>query len=172
MKALKKLNLAFILIFLIYSFAFSQPLRYRLYEELDLTDKQIDEINKLRDEHFKSMSDLRNNLQKLYIDMRSEWRNPKPDKKKLESIQDKINDIRNKMSKQRLNHWFDIYNLLDDSQKEKFKKFRAEFFGRFLSAPLSPKQKEKIIIKKRFPGRGLGPCGMGFDQDYLWFYNE
>lgn len=170
MTMLKNFGVALVFILIAQITATSQPLRVYLYDNLKVTDKQRAEIDKLIDEYQKTMIDLRSELKKLYIDMKSEWKSSKPDKRKLESLQDKINDIRNKMSKQRLNHWFDIYNLLDETQKEKFRELRSEFFSKFLDRPLL--QKERIKIKKRFPGKGLGPCGEGFGPGWFWFYDD
>jgi DNA repair exonuclease SbcCD ATPase subunit len=138
----------------------SQPYRGYLMDKLNLTDKQLSEIEKLRDNHLKQMSDYRNELQKLSIDLRTEWKKANPDRKKIESITNQMSEIRNKMQKARLNHWFDVYNQLDDKQKEIFRDFRSEFFkdGRFWG----PRFRKGF--DRGFPryGRGLGPCCMGF----------
>ncbi len=148
-----------VVFFLIFTSTFAQPMRGYLIDKLDLTEKQLNEIQKLRDSHLKVMSDYRSELQKLAIDIRSEWRNPAPDKKKIESLMDKMNEIRNKMNKQKLNHWFEIYNLLDEKQKIKFKEFRADFFkDRFFDGS---KFRREFFFRKRGYGPGLGPCGAG-----------
>lgn len=145
---------------------FAQPYRGYLIDKLNLSDKQISEIEKLRDEHLKKMSDFRNELDKLAVDLRSEWRKSTPDRKKIESLTDKMSDIRAKMQKQRLNHWFDVYNLLDEKQKEKFRDFRSEFFKdkKFWG----PKFRKDVFPRKPGYGRGFGPCGMGYGP--LWDY--
>lgn len=146
-------------LFLMFNSTFAQPMRGYLIDKLDLTEKQLNEIQKLRDSHLKFMSDYRNELQKLAIDIRSEWRNPSPDKKKIESLMDKMNEIRNKMNRQRLNHWFEVYNLLDEKQKIKFKEFREDFFkDRFFGGP---KFKKESFFRKRGFGSGMCPCGLG-----------
>lgn len=148
-----------VVLFLMFTLSYAQPKRGYLIDKLDLTEKQLDEIQKLKDSHLKVMSDYRNELQKLAIDMRTEWRKSVPDKKKIESLIDKMNEIRNKMNKQRLNHWFEIYNLLDEKQKVKFKEFRENFFkDRFFDGP---KFKREYFHRKRGFGQGLGPCGLG-----------
>lgn len=148
----------FSVLFLMFTSSLAQPMRGYLIDKLDLTEKQLNDIQKLRDNHLKIMSDYRSELQKLAIDIRSEWRNPAPDKKKIESLMDKMNEIRNKMNKQRLNHWFEVYNLLDEKQKVKFKEFREDFFkDRFFGGP---KFKREFFFRKGF-GLGLGPCGAG-----------
>lgn len=160
MKAKFNLALIGLLIAVFAGSMFAQPRRPYLYDKLNLSDQQITQIEKLRDQHLKKMSDYRNELSKLAIDLRSEWRSSNPDKKKIESLQNKMNEIRTKMSQDRLNHWFDIYNLLDEKQKEKFREFRSEFFkdGKFWG----PKIKKEFLPRRPGFGRGLGPCGMGY----------
>ncbi len=138
----------------------AQPRREYLNDKLNLTQKQIDDIQKLRDEHFKVMSDYRNELQKLAIDLRAEWRKTNPDRKNIEKLMSKMNDIRAKMNQQRIDHWFNIYNLLDEKQKETFKKYRAEFWGerRFRK----PGFGRGLFYGRPPMGKGWGPCGAGF----------
>lgn len=137
----------------------AQPYRGYLIDKLDLSDKQLNDIEKLRDDHLKKMTDLRSELEKLGIDLRSEWRKSSPDRKKIEALTDKMSEVRAKMQKQKLNHWFDVYNLLDEKQKEKFREFRSEFFkdGKFLG----PKFRKEFFRQKPRIGRGFGPCGCG-----------
>jgi Spy/CpxP family protein refolding chaperone len=144
---------------------FAQPRRSYLYDKLSLTDQQISQIEKLRDQHLKKMSDYRNELNKLAIDLRTEWRSSNPDRKKIESLTNKMSELRSKMNQDRLNHWFDVYNLLDEKQKEKFREFRSEFFkdGKFWG----PKFRKDLPLKKPGLGRGFGPCGMGYGPWWL-----
>jgi DNA gyrase/topoisomerase IV subunit A len=156
----KKLSLivfAFLMIAFVSS-SFSQPKRTYIYDKLNLTEQQITQIEKLRDQHLKKMSDYRNELNKLLIDLRSEWRVLNPDKKKIESLTNKMNEIRSKMSQDRVNHWFDIYNLLDEKQKEKYREFRGGFFKdkKFWG----PKFKREFFLGRPWFGRGSCPCEM------------
>lgn len=143
----------------------AQPFRGYLMDKLNLTDKQITDIEKLRDEHLKKMADLRNEIDKIAIDLRTEWRKFVPDKKKIESLTDKMNEIRSKMQKQRLSHWFDIYNLLDEKQKEKFREFRSEFFDD--DKLWGPKFRKHHLRGMPGFGRGFGPCGIGYGPWWL-----
>lgn len=162
-----KINfLTILLVMLVFAGSvFAQPRRPYLYDKLNLTDQQISQIEKLRDQHLKKMSDYRNELSKLAIDLRSEWRNSNPDKKKIEALTNKMSELRSKMNQDRLNHWFDIYNLLDEKQKEKFREFRSEFFrdGKFMG----PKFRKNLPPRKPGFNRGLGPCGMGYGPWWL-----
>lgn len=160
MKPLINITVLLLMVIVFSNNVFGQPFRPYIYEKLNLTDKQITEVEKLRDTHLKRMSDYRNEITKLGIDIKSEWRSVNPDKKKIESFMNKIGDIRSKMNQERVNHWFDILNLLDEKQKEKFRELRADFFGdkKFWGR----KYKKDFYPRKPGFGRGLGPCGMGF----------
>lgn len=160
MKAKLILSIVFVLFLGLFVNLFSQPYRGFLIDKLNLSDKQLSELEKLRDAHLKKMSDFRNEIEKLAIDMRTEWRKSNPDRKKIDILTDKMSEIRNQMQKQRYNHWFDIYNLLDEKQKEKFREFRSEFFedGKFWG----PKFRKGYFLGKPGFGRGLGPCGLGY----------
>lgn len=96
-------------------------------DKLNLTDSQKEEIDKIRDAHQKDMIGYRSELQKLRIDLKNQWDAAKPDKKQIESIVDKMAAVRSKMNKERISHWFDVYNLLDDNQKQLFKEMRGKF---------------------------------------------
>lgn len=145
----------------------AQPLRWRLYDKLNLTDKQLEEIQKLQDEHIKNMLDLRNQLDKLAIDLKREWNKETPDKKTIQDLSKKMNDIRSKMQNLRINHWFDIYKLLDDKQKEKFQELRSKFIERGLG--FKPWFDGRYKPKYYLPRRGLGPCGAGLGP---WWYKD
>ncbi|MCX8009968.1 MAG: periplasmic heavy metal sensor [Ignavibacteria bacterium] len=94
----------------------------RLVEKLNLTDKQKEDLAKLRAEHQKQMVDMKSEIQKLQIDLKTAWREKDLDRKKMEAITDKIAESRKKMAKLRLNHWFDVYSKLNEEQQLTFRK--------------------------------------------------
>ncbi|MBM4176463.1 MAG: periplasmic heavy metal sensor [Ignavibacteria bacterium] len=96
-------------------------------KELDLTKDQQAQIEKLRYSHQKAMIDYQAEIKKLSVDMKNQWKAEKVEKKNIESAMDKISQVKSQMQKVRLAHWFDIYNLLDDQQKETFKQMRHRF---------------------------------------------
>lgn len=102
-------------------------MKCRIAEKLDLTADQKVQIDKLRDKHQKSMIDYQAEMKKLSLDVKNLWKAEKPDKKQIESATDKLSALRSKMQKEKLAHWFDVYNLLDDKQKESFKEMRQNF---------------------------------------------
>ena len=86
----------------------------------DLTEEQEEQIEDLRTDHWKAMSEHRSDMRTLsaeYQDlMAGDDRNPK----KAESKIDEITDLKNKMMKERQNHREEIRNLLNDEQKTYF----------------------------------------------------
>jgi Spy/CpxP family protein refolding chaperone len=96
-------------------------------KKLDLTKDQQAEIEKLRDIHQKSMIDYQAEMKKLLLDVKNLWKAETPDKEQIEAAMDNISALRSKIQKERLAHWFDVYNLLDDKQKETFKEMRQKF---------------------------------------------
>lgn len=83
----------------------------------DLTEEQEKQIEDLRTDHWKAMSEYRSDMRTLraeYQDlMAGDDRNPK----KAESKIDEITDLKNKMMKERQNHMGEIRKLLNDEQK-------------------------------------------------------
>lgn len=131
------------------NFLFDKKFGRPLIEKLNLSDKQKEELAKLRSEHQKQMIDLKSEIKKLEIDLKSAWHEKDLDKKKIEAITDKIAESRKKMAKLRLNHWFDIYSRLNEEQKEIFRDMRGK---------MTEKIQERVReFRGRFQGDFRGP---------------
>lgn len=148
------------------STAFTQrrDMEGKMAKKLNLTDAQKEDFLKMRTAQQKEMIGYGADMKKLELDMKDEWASEKPDKKKIDGIMDKIADIRLKMAKGRTDHWFQMYNKLDDNQKKEFKKTSGQFM----------KAKRDKMGKPGFQGRGMkrgmgkmnGKCpGMGMNPD-------
>jgi Spy/CpxP family protein refolding chaperone len=97
---------------------------HRMIENLNLTDDQQTKVDDLRIKHQKEMIDLRSDLDKARLDVR-ELKNKKDfNRSDLLSLTEKMNNIKNKIALARTNHQMDVYELLDDKQKEEWKDFR------------------------------------------------
>lgn len=118
--------------------------------KLDLTADQKVQIDKLRDKHQKSMIDYQAEMKKLSLDVKNLWKAEKPDKKQIESAIDKLGALKSKMQKEKLAHWFDVNNLLDDKQKESFKEMKQNF-GKGM-------RQRMHRMRGDFPGRMGRPC--------------
>lgn len=98
----------------------------RMIEKLNLTDDQQTKVDDLRIKHQKEMIDLRSDLEKAGLDLK-ELKNKKDfNRSDLLSQIEKMNNIKNKIALARANHHMDVYELLDDKQKEEWKDFNPE----------------------------------------------
>ncbi len=98
-----------------------QPKLKHIVKELNLTDKQKDELSKIRSEYQKKIIDLKADQQKLRIDLKNEIINMNLDESKILSISSKISDLQAKIKESRMKMWLESYKLLDDKQKEIWK---------------------------------------------------
>ncbi|RPI69893.1 MAG: hypothetical protein EHM47_13100 [Ignavibacteriales bacterium] len=90
----------------------------RPIEKLNLTEEQENKISDLRTNHQKKMTDYKAELEKAKIDMRDIRNSSGVSRNNLISAVEKMNDVKNKMAVERINHHMDVYELLNDEQKE------------------------------------------------------
>lgn len=95
----------------------------RMLEQLNLTPDQKDQIAKLRTENQKKMIDLKSEIQKTRLEIKDQMRQKDPDESKILDLTKKISSIQSEMKQNAISTWFKSYRLLDDKQKEVFKKF-------------------------------------------------
>lgn len=111
---------------------FAQPeqkFNKRLYKErsiekLNLTEEQENKISDLRTSHQKKMADYKAELEKAKIDMRDIRESSDISRNDMIAVVEKLNDIKNRMAIERTNHRMDVYELLNDEQKEIWKEQR------------------------------------------------
>jgi Spy/CpxP family protein refolding chaperone len=126
---MKTLILSLVTLFLVTSInstTFAQPkqkfhkkmFKERMIEKLNLTKEQGDKISDLRSDHQKKMADFKAELEKAKIDMRDLRDNSDLSRAEMISAVEKVNNIKNKMALERTNHRMDVYELLNDEQKE------------------------------------------------------
>lgn len=96
------------------------PLR-ECVEELNLTDAQQTQIEKLRLEHEKKVVQQRARLQEARIEMRSQMRSEKPERAALEKAARAMTDARSQMEMARLDHWLEVRALLTPEQQKLWK---------------------------------------------------
>jgi len=92
--------------------------RERIIDKLNLTEEQKDKISELRSSHQKKMADYKAELEKAKIDLRDLQNSDELNRNNIISAVEKINSIKNQMAIERTNHRMDIYELLNDEQKE------------------------------------------------------
>lgn len=94
--------------------------------ELNLSDEQIDKINSLNFEHRNLMIDLKADLEKAKLAKRHELRADNPDKSKVLQATGQMSEIKAKMAEMRVNHRFDMRDVLTKEQLDKWKECRQD----------------------------------------------
>lgn len=97
-------------------------------ESLNLTDSQEEQIEKMRIDNRKEMIDLRANLQKAEVELREIKLKKDFTRDEYVSAVEKINDAKNQIALARANHRMDVYNILDDNQKEQWLEMSDRFY--------------------------------------------
>ncbi|CUT01279.1 Spy/CpxP family protein refolding chaperone [Candidatus Kryptobacter tengchongensis] len=137
-----------IALFLITSLSFSQMLGPRfgfppddniwqrgitkLYDELKLTDEQKSKIQNLFFEFRKNQADIIGKLNKARIELQELLYAEKPDKSAIDKKTDEISAYMKELTKNRVNHWMNIQQVL------------------------TPEQRKILKDKLGYPGLGLG----------------
>lgn len=104
-----------------------ERMRDRIEEKLNLTDSQKDKIEELRINHQKKMIDLKANLEKKKVELRALRNSDKLNRGELLKLTKEISDIKNSMAVEMANHQMDIYELLDNNQKQIWREMRPGF---------------------------------------------
>ena len=87
---------------------------------LELDDKQLDELGKLRLEHRIGNIELVAEQRKLRLKMRMELLKSEPSRKELERFAGEIGIVRGKIQKNRIDHLLKVREILDDDQWKRF----------------------------------------------------
>jgi Spy/CpxP family protein refolding chaperone len=114
-----------LLVFMVTSDAFSQPSRRgpgngNRFENLNLTDSQKEKVQVLRENHLNQVNNLRDELDRLRIDKRALMRSKDIDRSKVMAHEKKMIELREQIALSRMEFRLDVYELLDDKQKEQF----------------------------------------------------
>lgn len=97
-------------------------------EELDLSDKQVEKIQKVFNDMQSSMIDLRAEMQHMRLEMRQLMAADQPDEKAISQLVQKINDKRAEMEMARIKAMLEVKKILSDEQFEKFQAMKP--FGK------------------------------------------
>ncbi|MEE9443404.1 MAG: Spy/CpxP family protein refolding chaperone [candidate division Zixibacteria bacterium] len=95
-------------------------------EALELTDGQIDKIKSIRLSHHEAMIDLRADLKKLELHLHNEMHSDSPDKNRALSINSDIAELKGRVSEMKMNHRFDIREILTVEQVKKLDKLKTK----------------------------------------------
>jgi len=95
----------------------------------DLTPDQLEKMDALREANLKEMLPIRTDLEIKRIELEALWRADEPDAKKIVAKVKEIGDLQEKMEVARINHMFDIRNLLTPEQRKAMRKMGPGMMG-------------------------------------------
>jgi Spy/CpxP family protein refolding chaperone len=83
------------------------------YEDMmgDLSDEDIQKMNKQRETFFKSTEDLRQKIYQKKLAMESEFAKKNPDAKNAANLQKEISDLRAQMDQKRIEHMIEMKKI-------------------------------------------------------------
>ncbi|MBU0475929.1 MAG: hypothetical protein KKF62_17425 [Bacteroidetes bacterium] len=94
----------------------------RMEANLKLTDDQVAKISDLRFKHENLVIETQNEIQKNRLVVRKMMTDNKIDQKELLKLTSNNSELQAKIKLSRTTMWLDVYNLLDDTQKEQWTK--------------------------------------------------
>ena len=111
---------------------------YPMYKSLNLTEKQQDQISTMKINHKMEMVDLKANLQKNEIELTSLKNEGNYTRDQYLAAIRSINSARDEIAIARAEFQMDVYQLLDDKQKQEWNKMSFNFGER----------REKRVMRK------------------------
>ena len=128
----------------------------RMQSVLNLTDEQTTTISDLRFEHEQMALEANSEIQKHRLIVRKMMTDNNIDQEKLIKITNENSELQGKIKLSRTALWLEVYNMLDDTQKEQWTKT----FGQNGRGGKSAKG----IHKQGRGGYGNNDCGGRFNQ--------
>lgn len=98
-----------------------------MQKRFNLSDSQIESIQNLRNTLDKDMIDLKADLDRLKLEKKDLFNSNKFSKSSLKDIEEKLIAQQTKIRMKHLDFRMSVYDLLDDKQKEEWKKTGANF---------------------------------------------
>ena len=126
------------------------PGHFKLFKELNLTDKQKDDLANLRSEHQKQVIDLNSQIEKLRVDIKDQLRENNLDENKILDLTKKISDLQAQLKESSVKMWLNSYKLLDEKQKEIWRNNAPMFMERM--GPM----RSRMGKQGRFQHNGFG----------------
>ncbi len=93
-------------------------------EELGLNDAQVQKIQQIHTKYQEQRIDLRSQIAKKRLQLRTLWMDKNPDMNKIEKLVNEIGDLRTQMMLIGARERNEIRNVLTDEQFEKWQKIR------------------------------------------------
>lgn len=104
-----------------FSVMFSQGMKGRILEKLELDEAQKTKVEEIFFKHQQNAIDLKAKIQKNQLELKKHLSEKNIDEKLVRSLTAETNKIRTEMQESRLNMWFDVNKQLNDKQKEIWK---------------------------------------------------
>jgi Spy/CpxP family protein refolding chaperone len=120
------------------------------FSSLDLDEDVLLKMREMRLKNKEKIIDLKNQIEKKELEMEKVLIEKKIDFKKLLSINDEIADLRQKISRQKLEQKIEMYKLIPDDKKEEVKRM---FFHKFSG--------KRHKGSGKFDGMGRPGCPVG-----------
>ena len=102
-------------------------------EKLNLTNIQQDKFDKIQFAQKEKNIELKANMQKNRLEVKKLLQSDNFNENELKNLIKNGREIRNEMMDGRINTWFEVYNILDETQKqewkENFKRLANDFDG-------------------------------------------
>lgn len=125
----------------------SRP-RHKMLAELNLTDSQKEQLEKLRSDHQLKAIDLKADIEKLHVQIKDEMNNKTIDESKVLSLTKKVSDLQAQLKESAVSMRIKSYNLLDDKQKEIWKENRPGFEGKFFDGGKMKHMRDKLMHRR------------------------
>jgi protein CpxP len=137
MKNIRFLTISVLLVIVMSSFGFSQ-MRNRderpdmgdmMKKKLQLTDEQAQKIEQLRFNFQEKMIDLNSQLKKKELEREKILSDENLNRSDLVSITKEIQNAKNNIAIEKVNHQMDVYDILNANQKQIWKKIQLKMDG-------------------------------------------
>jgi len=112
--------------------------RFPMSQKLNLTEEQQDQISTMRLNHQMGTVDLKANLEKKKLEMAELKNNGNYTREQYIAKVEAINSAKNQLAISKANFQMDVYQLLDDTQKQEWNKFSNFYDG----------QRDKQVMRK------------------------
>jgi len=103
--------------------------QFQMFQKLSLTETQQDQFVNLRLNHQMEMIDLKANLQKKKLEMAELKNNGNYTREDFINKVEAINSVKDEIAISKANFQMDVYQLLDDTQKQEWNKFSNFYCG-------------------------------------------
>ena len=95
-----------------------QQNRMTVQERLDLSEKQVEKMEKSRDEYFDKQDELRDDLEDKREELREMYFDSEVNKSEFMSLQQEVNQLRSELANLRVEHRLEMRNVLTTEQLE------------------------------------------------------